>query len=167
MEFYFMAKEALEINAIITPRERSLSAWPSWVQKAEAYLEDFRLKNNPDSPSRLNCLFGAPDKEELIELMMQGCAPWKNRLMYRAETLDDTKILITDPELFVDLCESLSRNPFSDIILPEKMAQSHNEYLARLYFSDDTQHFASLKEALYCGRLKILEKIDEPEYGWW
>lgn len=161
LEFWFVSDESLKVGSLITAEERRLAKSPYWISETEQIIEAFRLRNKPKLPSRLKCFFGAPSKEMLLTLIRDGCAPSNKLFMYRAEMVDNTEILLTDPELYCTLVGATFPMPGESM---ETRIRKGAKY-AQCYFAGVSLEESGLKEILYAGRLKILEKYNAAPKG--
>ena len=149
-------KRQYDIDEIISApfkEKRDFSHWPSYKQRAEALLEEERLNNYPDLPSREDCLFACLDEESALNWAKDSYRDRGIFYLYEMEVIEG-KIINLDPEFFEEICALLSEGQIP-IINRYALEECVKNYWTGQSFRSNEY---ALKEMLIYGEVKVLSK---------
>lgn len=150
-------KQQYEVNQIVSfpfDKPRDFSHWKQYKQQAEILLEEERLKNWTDYPSRYDCLFVADSMEAVKNWGRNKYSKGAIFYLYELQVIDG-QIVYLDTDWFEGLGENLS-----DGTIPLTHKHSNQEciesYWKGIPFKNED---CSMKEGLFYGKVKVISKV--------
>ena len=148
-------KRQYEVGEIISSpfkEKRDFSHWPEYKQKAEEALEEERIRNYPNYPSRENCMFAALDMKSALNWVRNKYLLGGEFYLYELEILNG-KIINLDTDFFEE----------AGLIIGEKKILISGKYTLdeciKKYWEGKSFHDdVSLREILIYGTVKVISK---------
>ena len=148
-------KRQYEVGEIISApfkEKRDFSHWPSYKQKAEDLLEEERLNNHPDYPSREDCLFACLDEESALNWARYKYSFGGVFYLYELEILDG-KIINLDTDFFEE----------AGLIIGDKKVLISSKYslddcIKNFWEGVNFCEGVTMRELLVYGEIKVLSK---------